>query len=55
MFTGLEVDVLSLGDADCIVVTHPSSICPHRSEPLSGLETELVLPYAEAWAAVFAG
>jgi len=30
MFNGLEVDVLSLGDADCIVVTHWTHFGPQR-------------------------
>jgi beta-lactamase superfamily II metal-dependent hydrolase len=30
MFTGLEVDVLSLGDADCIIVTQWNGGFPHR-------------------------
>jgi glyoxylase-like metal-dependent hydrolase (beta-lactamase superfamily II) len=58
MFNGIEVDVLSLGDADCIAVTQWHDSFPHRIliDGGSGANAELVTDflrsrdYTDLWA-----
>lgn len=47
MFDGVEVDVISLGDADCIVVTQWQGSVPHRVliDGGSGGDAEIVLDF----------
>lgn len=60
MFNGVEVDVLSLGDADCTVVTKWHDSYPHRIliDGGSGADAELIVDflrkrnYASFWAIV---
>src|SRR5271157_3325175 len=60
MYNGIEVDVLSLGDADCIVVTQWCGSFPHRVliDGGSGADAEIVTDflrsrnYTSFWAAL---
>lgn len=60
MYDGIEIDVLSLGDADCIVVTKWESSFPHRVliDGGSGADAEIVIDflrsrgYTNLWAAL---
>ena len=60
MLNGIEVDMLSLGDADCIVVTKYENSVPHRIiiDGGSGSSAEVILEFlferdwTEFWAAV---
>jgi beta-lactamase superfamily II metal-dependent hydrolase len=47
MFNGLEVDVIALGDADCIVVTKWQESVPHRIliDGGSGSDAEVILDF----------
>jgi hypothetical protein len=60
MFTGIEVDMLSLGDADCIIVTKYENSVPHRIiiDGGSGSSAEVILEFlftrgmTDFWAAI---
>jgi hypothetical protein len=60
MYDGIEVDTISLGDADCAVVTQWHNSCPHRVliDGGSGADAATVIDflhsrgYTELWAAL---